>query len=72
MSMGNSSRRPASISKDKTSLENHENPAKFDAGPTSPRPGPILFIVAVMAVKLVIKSLLSNDIAIRDAAKIST
>lgn len=40
-------------------------------GPTAARPGPILFIVAVIAVKLVVKSKLSILIARSDNIKIT-
>ena len=59
--MGNISKRPASISKINTSFAKAEYPAKFPAGPTSPSPGPILFIVATTAVKLVIRSFPSTE-----------
>lgn len=41
-----------------------ENRLKFPAGPTSPKPGPILFNVAATAVKFVSKSKLSIEIII--------
>ena len=39
---GNISKRPASISKQKTSFDNGENAEKFPVAPTSSIPGPIL------------------------------
>lgn len=53
--MGNSSKRPASISNIRTYLEKLEKMEKFCVGPTISKPGPILFNVAATAVKLVVK-----------------
>ncbi len=58
--MGRSSRRPASISNIRTYFDKRENMPKLDAGPTMDRPGPILLIVAAIAVKFVVKSKLSR------------
>ena len=60
-SIGISSRRPASISNVSTSFEGIEKKPKFAAGPTSPRPGPTLFIAADTAVNFVVKSQFSNE-----------
>lgn len=65
-SIGNNSKRPASISNIKTNFENTENIPKFPVGPTNSSPGPILFNVATTAVKFVIKSKLSKAIAAVD------
>ena len=54
--MGNSSSRPASISKESTSLDSGEKIPKFPVGPISERPGPTLFNVVATAVKLVTRS----------------
>ena len=54
-SIGKSSSLPASILKQRTSLESGEKREKFCVGPTASRPGPMLFIVAATAVKLVVK-----------------
>ena len=56
ISMGNSSRRPASMSKIRASLERRLRLPKFPAGPTRPRPGPMLFKHAATAVKAEVKS----------------
>ena len=53
-----------------TYFEKGENPLKFCVGPTSSSPGPILLIVAVTAVKLVIKSFPSSDIRRTDEVNI--
>lgn len=60
---------PASISKDKTNFEREEKFAKLYIGPTSPRPGPMLFKVAATAVKLVVRSNPSVRIMRREATK---
>jgi len=62
MRIGNNSRRPASILNMKVHLLNTLKPLKFEEGPTPERPGPILFMVASEAVKLVVKSLFSKEI----------
>ena len=54
--MGKISNRPASMSKISTSLAGSAKPLKFCMGPTSSRPGPMLFSVAATAVKLVTMS----------------
>ena len=56
ISIGNSSSLPASISKQRTTLDNHERSPKCPAGPTAPNPGPTLLIHAATAVKAVEKS----------------
>ena len=45
-SIGNTSNRPASISKMNTSFDHQEKSANDPIGPTAPIPGPILFSVA--------------------------
>ena len=55
-SIGKSSSLPASILNIRTSFEGIEKKLKLQVGPTSESPGPILFIVADTAEKLVIKS----------------
>ena len=50
--MGNSSRRPASISKISTHLLKSVMCAKDAVGPTRERPGPMLLMVAATAVKV--------------------
>ena len=45
-----------------TYFENALKCAKFLVGPTMLRPGPMLLMVAAIAVKLVVKSLPSNEI----------
>ncbi len=67
---GNNSRRPASISNIRTIFEKMLKLPKFCAGPASASPGPILFIVARTAVKLVVKSLLSIETASTDKKNI--
>ena len=69
-SIGNTSKRPASISKIYTSFEKSLNPANEPAGPTAPSPGPMLFIVATTEVKFVVKSKPSKDINKSDTTKI--
>ena len=64
--MGNNSKRPASISNISTYLENVEYMEKLQVGPTISSPGPILFRVAAIAVKLVVKSKLSMLISSSD------
>ena len=56
MSIGMISSLPASISNIRMNLEKTENSEKFPVGPTISRPGPILFSVAAIAVKFVVKS----------------
>ena len=68
---GNSSRRPAIISKVITIFDNPEKAPKLEAGPTTPRPGPMLFRVAATAVKLVIRSKLSREMISTDPTKIN-
>ena len=58
--MGKSSSLPASMSKMRTIFENGEKNPKFEVGPTSPRPGPILLRQEVTAVKLVTWPLFSG------------
>ena len=68
-SNGKSSSLPASISKIRTSFENTLKPPKLPVGPTRPSPGPILFMVAATAVKVVTRSLSSKEISSIEAAK---
>lgn len=68
-SIGNISSLPAIILKQKISFEKSENSEKLPYGPTFPIPGPMLFMVAVTAVKLVEKSKLSRDISKSETAK---
>ena len=56
MSIGKSSSLPAIILKVRTSFESEEKSAKFAAGPTPERPGPMLLMVAATAVKFVTRS----------------
>ena len=58
---GKSSKRPASMSKMKTHLDRSVKCPKFWVGPTRERPGPMLFMVVVTAVKFVIKSFSSRE-----------
>lgn len=58
---GNISKRPASISKQKTSFDNGENAEKFPVAPTSSIPGPILLSVAITELNVVAKSKLSAE-----------
>ena len=71
MSIGNNSKRPASISNISTYLEKSEKIEKFCVGPTSSKPGPILFNVAATAVKLVVKPKLSIPISNTDKKNIT-
>ena len=66
--MGNSSSRPASISKISTHLLKSLKKLKLQVGPTWFRPGPMLLIVAATAVKLVTRSRPSKDSRKRDSA----
>ena len=61
---------PASIAIDMTIFDKSEKAPKLPIGPTIPSPGPTLFKVAAIAVKLVVKSKLSSEIRRTDAAKI--
>ena len=54
--MGKSSRRPANISKLKTSFSKGEKKAKFMVGPTFSSPGPMLFKADATDVKQVTRS----------------
>ena len=54
-----------------TTFDKSENAEKFPAGPTIPRPGPILLSVAATDVKLVVKSKPSRLI-IRKGHRIQT
>ncbi len=47
---------PNIISKESISFSKSENELKFDAGPTSPRPGPKLVMQAIEAEKDVVRS----------------
>lgn len=71
MRIGNISRRPASISKQNTSLESPENFAKFSVGPTSEIPGPTLLSVVSTELNVVEKSKLFSDTMRTDTTKIS-
>ena len=71
ISRGKSSRRPASISNISTHFEKMEKCAKFWVGPTISRPGPILFNVAITAVKFVTSPLFSKEINRIDVVNIS-
>ena len=53
---GNISRRPKSMAKERTAFENSEYSAKEPAGPTTPKPGPMLLKQAVTAEKFASKS----------------
>ena len=46
---GQSSRRPASMQKDRTILDRFDREAKLPVGPTRSKPGPMLFKVAATA-----------------------
>lgn len=70
MRSGKISSLPASISKISTHFARGENREKFPVGPTSSRPGPILFKVAATAVKLVVKSYASSPSIRTEPAKI--
>ena len=61
ISIGNNSRRPASISKIITYFDSIEKCPKFCVGPAIASPGPMLFIVAATDVNVVTKSLFSNE-----------
>ena len=61
MNKGKSSSLPASISKIRMHLGMPENTEKLAVGPTSSRPGPMLFRVAATAVKFVTRSRSSID-----------
>ena len=67
-SIGYISSLPTIIHKDKTALPRLEKSAKFPAGPTVPKPGPILLRHAITAVVVETISLLSSDNTIADAA----
>ena len=58
--MGISSRRPISISSDKTSLLAWERMEKFSSGPSMPRPGPTLLMHVSDAVNDSVKPRLSQ------------
>lgn len=58
--MGISSRRPISISSDKTSLLTWERMEKFSSGPSMPRPGPTLLMHVSGAVNDSVKPRLSQ------------
>lgn len=67
---GNNSSLPANISNIRIILEKMLKCPKFCVGPTRARPGPILLIVAITAVKFVTKSLPSKEMAKMDREKI--
>lgn len=69
ISTGKSSSLPAIISKMNTHFDKIENVEKPPVGPTSPRPGPILLIVAATDVKVVTRSLFSRQMIIKDVMK---
>ena len=78
-SIGKSSSLPASILNERTIFEKGEKNAKLDVGPTASIPGPMLFIVATTAVKLVVSASKpvpitagSNDTKRRDTINIKT
>ncbi len=58
---GKISSRPASMSKHRTALDRSDSPAKEAAGPTAPRPGPMLLRVAKTEETVVEASKLSRD-----------
>ena len=68
--IGNSSSRPDSISKERTSLDSGEKIPKFPVGPIRERPGPTLFKVVTTAVKFVTRSNSSKLMIKIDAATI--
>lgn len=70
ISSGNNSSLPANISNIRTNFEKEVKQLKFCVGPTNSRPGPMLLIVAVTAVKLVTKSLPSSEMAKSEQTKI--
>lgn len=70
ISIGNSSSLPASMSKIRTYLEKGEKKPKFSVGPTNSNPGPILLIHAATAVKFVVKSFWSKEMAKIETAQI--
>ena len=61
MSIGKISKRPNNISKESTSFESTEKFEKLPAGPTMPRPGPILLRQAIIAVVVDSRSKPSNE-----------
>ena len=61
---------PTSISIDITIFDKLEKEPKLPKGPTSPSPGPTLFKVAAIAVKVVVRSKLSKEIRSTEAVKI--
>ena len=68
--IGNNSSRPASMSKERTSLDRGEKIPKFPVGPIKERPGPTLFKVVTTAVKFVTRSNSSKLMIKIDAAMI--
>ena len=58
---GKISSRPASMSRHRTALDRSDSPAKEAAGPTAPRPGPMLLRVARTEEMVVEASKLSRD-----------
>ena len=68
ISRGNNSSLPASISNISRYFVKGVKWPKFWVGPTNYRPGPILLKVAATAVKFVIKSLPSKEMANTEAA----
>ena len=72
--MGISSSRPAIILNESTSFENQVKPAKLLVGPISPRPGPMLLIVAATEVNPVVRSVTngSSEMRSREATNTTT
>ena len=68
--MGNISSLPSSIAKESRSFAGAEYAAKLAAGPTPPRPGPILLKQARIAVKFVSKSNGSKEMRMNIARNI--
>ena len=59
--MGKISRRPMSITRESKSLEAAESIWKFEAGPTSPRPGPTLLRQVTVAEREDSRGMPSNE-----------
>ena len=64
---GKISSRPASMSKHRTALDRSDSPAKEAAGPTAPRPGPMLLRVAKTEETVVEASKLSREMRSMEA-----
>lgn len=67
ISIGNISKRPTSISNDKTSFEIHDKLEKFPVGPTIPKPGPTLLIHVATDENAEVKSIFCKAIIKKDA-----